>query len=392
MRIVIGSESYAPNISGVAIAAERLARNLAGADHDVHVFAPGRNGRTAFDPDSGDFSVLRLRSMPNPFRKGFRIAFMPQAEVDKAVQGLRPDIVHLQDPASICTALRKAARRRGIPVVVTNHFSLEYALSYIRYLSPVHPQMRAMLTRYLVRFYNRCQYVLCPTETVKRELESWGVCTPIESISNGVDLERFYSYSSPTAIRLKYHLPANPIILYVGRIDKDKSLEVLVRAIPLVTGSADAHFVLVGDGDELPRLKALAGNLGVSEAVSFLGWVNHESPDLPQLYQVASVFAIPSAVETQSIVTLEALAAGLPIVAADGGALPELVKHGDNGFLFPPGDPKVLGNTILRLLSDDQLRERMRRRSFEVVSEHRIGGTFERVQGVYERVRRDSAQ
>jgi len=388
VKIVIGTESFAPNISGVAVAAELLANSLAKAGHEVHVFAPSRESRTHTDSTFGSFSVLRLRSFRNPFRHGFRIALLPGREVERAIADLKPDIIHLQDPCSVCSALRKVANRNGIPVVVSNHFTLDYALSYVRWLSPLHPVMRSMLRRYLVRFYGRCDYVLCPTETVKRELQSWGITSPIEAVSNGVDLERFYSYYSPSVVRTKYHLPAGPVVLYVGRTDKDKDLDVLIRAVPSVSKAADAHFVIVGDGGRTAKLKSLAQSLRVERKISFLGWIDHESPDLPQIYQIATVFAQPSSIETQSIVALEAMAAGLPVVAADGGALPELVQDGENGFLFPPGSSDDMAERIVTILRQDGLRTQMQKRSLEIVSLHQIENSFDRVKCIYEEVRK----
>ena len=391
VKIIIGTESFAPNISGVAVVTELLAKSLARVGHEVHVFAPSRSYRTYTDFTLGSFPVLRLRSFQNPFRKEFRIALLPRRQITRAIRNIRPDIMHLQDPGSVCSAMRKVGNRSNIPVIVSNHFTLEYVLSYMRCLAPLHPIMRSMLLRYLVRFYNRCDYVLCPTETVKHELESWGVSTPIKEVSNGVDLERFYSYSSPSAVRAKYQLNADPVVLYVGRMDKDKDLQVLIRAIPHVLRSAAAHFIFVGNGDRSQKLKTLAQRLKVAHKISFLGWINHESPDLPEIYQVASVFAIPSSVEAQSIVTLEAMASGLPVVAANGGALPELVRHGENGLLFPPGDSECLAERIVAVLRDRDLYAQMRKRSLEIVSQHRIAESYNKIESIYEEVLRQSS-
>lgn len=234
MKIIIGSESFTPNISGVAISTELLAENL-----------------------------------------------------------------------SNYSGLKAIVKRKKIPLVIINHFGLDYVISYLRWLKPIHPIIKKILTAYLVKFYNSCDEVICPTETVKQELSKWGIKTPITAISNGVDLARFFSYSSPVSIRLKFHLPINPIVLYLGRIDKDKSIEVLMKAMPKVIKETNAHFVIAGIGDELPKIKKLA----------------------EEIYQISTVFAISSAIEIQSIDILEAMVTGLPIVAAHAGALPELVKN-----------------------------------------------------------------
>lgn len=389
MKIIIGTESFSPNISGVVVTTELLAENLAKRGHKVFVFAPSRGLNTYFDPDFKKFKVLRLKAFKNPFRKGFFITLLPKREVAKAVSQIKPDLIHLQDPTSISTALLKVAKKKRIPVIITNHFSLEYVLSYVRYLRMIHGPLRKILKNYLVKFYNQCDFVFCPTETVKKDLVSWGVKTPIKAISNGVDLERFYSYSSPETLRLKFHLPPNPLVLYVGRIDKDKGLDVLIEAMPLVRKEVDAHFVLAGSGDELPRLEKKVVNLGLKGVVTFLGWIEHSREELPQIYQLASLFAIPSTIETQSIVTLEALASGLPVVAARAGALPELVKDGENGFLFSNG-PADMAKQIIRILKNKQIAKEMGQKSLQIVSRHQIGESFKKIVAIYENVSRGS--
>lgn len=386
MKIIIGSESFSPNISGVAIVTEFLAENLTKIGHEVFVFVPSREYQTHYDDTVKNYRVLRLKSTVNPFRKGFRIAFLPKKLVFKEVEKIHPDIIHLQDPTSICTALRKAGKKFNIPVVITHHFSLDYVLSYLKYLKPLHPTIRKILSNYLVKFYNCCNYVICPTEFVKKELLKWGVKSPVEAISSGVDLARFFSYSPPEIIRLKYHLPSNKIVLYVGRLDKDKSIEILIESIPQVVQETNAHFVLAGSGDELPKLQDMAAKLGVENFCSFLGRISHEPDDLPKIYQIASVFVIPSTIETQSIVTLEALASGLPVVAAKAGALPELVKDDKNGFLFEPGDSKQLSSLIIKILKDERLRKSMSKESLTIVANHQIKESLDKVRKVYEKV------
>ena len=385
MKIIIGTESFSPNISGVAITTELLAEDLAKTKHEVFVFAPSRDLKTHYDQDFKKIKVLRLRAFPNPFRKGFFVSLLPKKEIAKKVSQIKPDLIHLQDPTSICTALLKVAKQNRIPVIITNHFSLGYVLSYFGYLKVIHRPLRTILSRYLVKFYNQCNFVFCPTQTVKKDLVSLGIKSPIEVISNGVDLERFCSYSSPEVLRLKFRLPLNPIVLYVGRIDKDKNINVLIEAIPRVRKEINAHFVFVGQGEELPKIKKKVTRLGLERVVTFLGWINHNSDDLPGIYQLASLFVIPSMVETQSIVTLEALASGLPVVAAEAGALPELVKDKENGFLFSGGS-KNMAQGIVKILEDKKMASEMGKKSLQIVSQHRIEESFKKIVEIYEKV------
>lgn len=389
MKIVIGSESYSPNISGVAVHAELLAKNLAKNGHQVYVFAPSNSFSCKHEKKDG-YTIFRVKSIPNPFRGGFRVAFLSKKDIRNEVNKIKPDLIHLQDPTSICSALLKTANQNSIPVVITNHFTLDYVVSYISYLKPFHRGIKRALKTYLTRFYNKCDYIFCPTETVKNELMKWKIIKPIQAISNGVDLGRFFSYSSPSTIRLKYHLPMNPLVLCVGRINIDKNIETIILSIPHVVKKVNAHFLFVGSGDDLPKIKKLSEKLKIERNVTFLGSIDHSSEDLPQIYQIASVFAIASSIETQSIVTLEAMASGLPIVAANGGALPELVKDGVNGFLFPPKNERIIAEKIIDILIDEKLSSKMRKNSLLMVSEHQIEDCFSKIEAKYEEICRAS--
>lgn len=208
----------------------------------------------------------------------------------------------------------------------------------------------------------------------------------MEAISNNIDLERFYSFADLKNFYLKYHLPQNPIILYVGRIDQDKNLEVLIRAIPSVLKKVNVHFVIAGSGNDLSKIKKLTRDLKVDQKISFLGWIDHYSEDLPRLYQSAEVFVMPSPFETQSIVVMEAMAAGLPIVGARSGALPELISDQSNGFLFSPNDSQDLAAKITRICQDRTLKAKMRKNSLQVISGHQLHQSIEKIKKVYEKV------
>lgn len=388
MKIIIGSESFSPNISGVAVVAEILAKHLSDAGHDVYVFAPSQSYKSHYDRQFTSFKVYRLQSIANPFRKGFRVAFMAQKEIVREFNRIKPDIVHLHDPTSICSILLKTARKNHVPIVVHNHFSLDYVTSYLKWAKPFHPLIRKILTFYLARFYNRCNIVICPTETVRKNLLDYGVKTPVVAISNGVDLDRFFAWTNPTPLLLKYHIPANPIVLYVGRIDKDKCIDVLINAIPKILDKINAHFVMTGPGDETEKMQELARKLGVAHAISWTGRIEQTSAEFTQIYQSATVFAHPSPIETQSIVTLEAMASGLPIVAANAGALPELVKNGKNGYLFTPGDAHDFAEKIAKILLNKQLQATMSKQSLDIVSSHQINKSFKQIKDIYEKLTR----
>jgi glycosyltransferase involved in cell wall biosynthesis len=159
-------------------------------------------------------------------------------------------------------------------------------------------------------------------------------------------------------------------VLFVGRLDLEKNLEELIRAFAILRRHADAQLVLAGKGKEQPHLEELARAEGIGEDVVFPGFIPDE--DLPHVYRAGDVFCMPGIAELQSIVTLEAMASGLPVVAADAMALPHLAHDGINGHLYQPGNPAQLAEKLLDVLSSGERRAEMGARSREIVAAHDV--------------------
>ena len=387
MKIVLASESFGLNVSGVAIATKNLARKLADRGHEVFVFSPGKVSDIK-KKQMEKISWFRLRSAPNPFRSGYRITYPFNAKAGRKIAEINPDIIHLQDPAGIGRLMLAISQKQDIPVIATNHFSLRFALSYA-IIRPLHPLLKKILTDYLVKFYNSCDQIITPTETSRKEVISLGVKTPIAAVSNGIDPRPFRK--EPPAEKLektrrKFGLPGKPLVLYCGRIDKDKSIDVLIKSIGPTVKEAGVHFALMGGGDMARRMERFAGVLRVDHRVTFCGPVAYMSEDFLNLYKLAKIFFIPSEIETQSLVTLEALASGLPVVAARGGALPEIVHHGKNGFLFKGGDSEQAARYLLRILSSASLQNRFSRHSLKVALSHDQQKAVSRVENIYKKL------
>jgi glycosyltransferase involved in cell wall biosynthesis len=385
MKVILSTESFSPNISGVAVATEILAKNLTEAGHEVFVFCPGDKNETFRDKNFPNFDVLRVKSMKNPFRKGFRITSASRKEIREQVERIKPDLIHLQDVATIGIMLRDTGEALNIPVIITNHFSLEFALAYVKskFLLPI---ARAALIKYLVNFHDKCDAVFTPTETIAKQIRSWGVKTPVIAVSNGIYYDRFCHHMNEdkiAAFKEAYHLPDNDIVLYTGRIDKDKSVDVIISAIPKVVKATNAHFVFAGSGDKINLMEDLADSLGIRKDVTFLGRLDHDSEEFVALYKSASVFAIASTVETQSLVTLEAMSAGVPIVAAKANALPEIVREDVNGYLFTPGDVDTLADSIIKILKNQRLAKRLGQNSMHIAAQHEMSKAFARTMELY---------
>jgi glycosyltransferase involved in cell wall biosynthesis len=194
-------------------------------------------------------------------------------------------------------------------------------------------------------------HITTPTPIAARLIRDKGVGREVEAISCGVDLARFHpriATDRPAALR---DIPDRLSVLFVGRLDEEKHLPELIDALSLVrhTAHTDVQLWLVGTGNQRAALQQRSQRRGVAEHVHFLGFVPDE--ELPAVYAEADVFCMPGVAELQSLATLEALASGKPIVAADAMALPHLVHAGINGYLYQPGDVDQLAYHLSTLLA-----------------------------------------
>jgi glycosyltransferase involved in cell wall biosynthesis len=197
-----------------------------------------------------------------------------------------------------------------------------------------------------------------------------------------MDLSRFHPDNDSGVFKLEYGIPEQPTYMYVGRLDAEKRVDELIRALPLVRRSVDARLVIVGDGHECRHLIALAERERVQEYVIFTGFVEDE--DLPEAYAASDVFCNAGIAELQSIVTMEAMATGKPVVATKAGALPHLVHDGVNGHLFEPGDVNALASRLAEVFSDTERRAEMGRKSLDIIACHGISETLAAFEELYE--------
>ncbi|MEK7096579.1 MAG: glycosyltransferase [Patescibacteria group bacterium] len=369
MKIVIGTESFWPIISGVAVFARDLAENLVKNGDEVIVVAPSKNGKSGWD-ELSKIKIYRVGGIANPLRRGARISFRVYGKIKNILDQFQTDIIHIQDPAGIGGALVRYGNEKKIKTVMTNHFNIDFISAYLRPLGPIKNIIENMLIKRFVKLYEKCDAITTPSETSRERIEKWGLKKEITILRNGVDIERFKPADKKTS-REKLNLPDKKTVIYSGRMDVDKSVKILLEAIPKILDEVDAYFLFVGGGKDLDWLKDEAEKLKIAENVKFYGFLKNESEEYALVYQASDLYFSASKIEVQSIVMLEAFASGLPVVAAAAGSFPEFIEKGQNGLLFRPDDSENLAEKVIRILKDDEMESRMAKESRKVAEEYR---------------------
>ena len=237
--------------------------------------------------------------------------------------------------------------------------------------------------RYLIYFFNFVDVATIPTKTGAKIYKNHGLKTKIVPISNGINTDNFNPKNSGEYLRKRFNLPKENIVLCCGRITAEKNLDVLVKAIPHVIEKTKAHFLFVGSGGDYKKyLINLANELNVNEYITFTDFLDWN--DYPNIFTIADLFVMPSEAELQSIVTLEAVASGLPVVVVNKGALPELVSM-DNGFIFEPKNSEQLSSFIVRIIQDRDLQKKMKTNSLKLIKKHSLNTVTSQFEDVYKK-------
>ena len=379
MKILFTTESYYPIIDGGAIAQHRIVHELVKKGHDVRVIAPGFSFKNSAEEDNGS-QIYRTRGITLPFYMNNKYYFspFPYPYVKHIIATFKPDIINVCSPYPISISALAYAKKHHIPIVGSIHILPENILAPFLH-SMFYKTIRKYTWSYLIYFYNLVDWATIPTQTGANLYKEKGLKTMTTPISNGVDTTMFKPGNNGEYLRKKIGLPKGNIVLYTGRINQEKNLDVLVHAIPLVLQKLDAHFLFCGSGGFKQEIMKLTRDLQVTEHTTFIDFLDWN--DYPNIYALADMFVMPAEAELQSIVTMEAIASGLPIVVVNKGAVPELACY-NNGFLFEPRDSTQLAQNIVTILADKNLKTTMSKNSRELAKQH----TLEHVGSQYEHV------
>ncbi len=377
MRILFVSECYHPVRNGVVTVVDTLTEQLRHRGHEVLIVAP-HHPKARHDPDG----VVRVPSLPNPFYPDYPAAIPWAQEVPQILDTFKPDIVHTHSFMWLSRFVLKNAKRYGIPVVTTFHTLVTEYLHYAplpRWIS------RPFIARWCASFCNACQVVIIVSPIAEPLLRSFGVTTPIEFIPTGVDAEQF---GKGDGFRVRKELgipPTASVLLYVGRIAKEKNIAFLLEALaPVLAERPRTYLVLVGEGPEMAAMKAKAKNLSGGERILFVG--SRPRSEIPDFHAAADLFVFASTTEMQGLAVTEAMMAGLAVVVVGEGGIQHFVKDGEVGFVVPC-DKIGFANAVRTLLDKPHLRmamgERARTYAMQTFS---LSVCLDRLEGVYQRV------
>lgn len=349
MRVGVFLDSYRPYVSGVVRSVETFRAELAKKGVSFFIFAPWYPG---CKPEE---RVYRFFAVPAPTNRDFMLAVPVSLRLGRELKRLELDLIHVHSPFLLGSLGARWARRLKIPLVFTYHTLYE---EYVHYFPLLQKQARAATRRYTVGFCNRCDLVLAPTGIIRDYLLRAGVRVPVAALPTGINLAAFRG-GDREGFRRRYGIaPDAPVLVYVGRLGKEKNIEFLLRTLRRIGERVrDVRLVLVGGGPARGELAALAEELGVGERVVFTGPV---PPDrVKDCYAAGDLFVSASLTETQGLVIGEAKAAGLPAVAVGAQGVSEMVAEGVDGFLTPL-DEEIFADRVCRSLEDAELYRRLK--------------------------------
>ena len=379
LRILIGCDTFAPDINGAARFAERLAAGLVQRGHDVHVVAPNQAYRRAAPRteviEGEPMTLHRLPSVrwaPHDWLR-FVWPWRVKHYARQIFDSVQPDIVHIQSHIVIGRGLSRIAHERGIPVIATNHVMAENILDHTTMPKWVDDLVLRWAWGDAKRTFALTRAITTPTRRAADFLERTVAVENVIPVSCGIDRTQYTPVIAP---RDKNR------IIFVGRLTAEKQVEVILEAMTKLDPALETTFDIVGGGDQRKQLENLAGQLGLADRVTFHGRTTDEQ--LRALLSRASVFTIASIAELQSIATMEAMASALPIVAADAVALPHLVHDGENGYLFEPGNADALAARLTDVLTASPGEyARMQQASLDGVAIHDINRTLDTFEALY---------
>ena len=354
LRVAMLTNNYLPFIGGVPISIERLRLGLQDLGNTVLLIAPRYRDQPEVEPDT-----LRLPSLLAFGKPGdFRLANIFLPRVRRQLQAFRPDIIHVHHPVWVGSLGLYLGKRLKIPVVYTYHTRLEH---YAHFVPLPGRLFRNFISHALIRrFANKCDGIIVPTYSAEEYLRMIGVKTPTFVQPTGIEYQRFLRTAPERvrALRQQLRIGTELVLLSVSRLSNEKNLDFMIDAIAALKRSSDRAFrlLIIGDGHQRGRLQQRIDDLDLNDCVTLLGSV--APTEMPVYYGLGDLFVFTSKSETQGMVLLEAMAAGLPVVAVRSSGTDDVIREGFNGYKTA-GNQSAWTAKVSELMGDEIMRQRL---------------------------------
>lgn len=385
MRITYFTDTFLPKIDGVSTSLVTITSALASIGHEILIFAPRPKNLREIKWKTEGVSLALLRSMPSFFYPEFRAATPISPRLVLHVRSFKPDIIHFQTTFLVGAGGLLLGKMIKKPIVGTFHtnFMHEEYLSVLR----IHYQkeiISAILWKYALLFFNQCDAILAPSVETSKELKKQGVKRPVYVIPNSIDENKIVKVGQAELelLRMRHKLQKH-VLLYVGRVSAEKSLDILIKSFATVLKtSQDVTLLIVGHGPKMKNLILLTKELKITKRVVFTGQIIPEKLLTLGYYQLADAFVTASSSEVLPISVIEAMYFGLPIVGVAKRGVAEMVRG--VGLLSPVGDTKKLAANMSRIISDDILRQKLSKNSLTVYErKYKVGKIMKQYERFY---------
>lgn len=348
MHIAYFTNFYLPVVNGVARSVQSFREALTQMGHNVFVFAQED------DYEDHEPFIFRYPSLRLPLPVDIPTALPVSAFVDQLIPKLKLDIIHTHHPVLLGQTAAAKARDYNLPLIFTFHTQYHEYTHYVPFSQEqVQEFLKNRVIHWLREYMRKCQHIIIPSESMRSILvRDYGLVDRFTVIPTGIDITP-YKKADGAGIRAGWNWGDDKVIVSAGRLAEEKNWATLLEAFAIAQKThPNLRLVLLGDGPQKEALHRLAGELEISERVTFVGKVPFE--EIPNYLKAADLFSFASVTETQGLVTLEAMAAGLPVVAVDASGTRDILENGKQGLLTQ-NDANDLAGGILKVVESPLL-------------------------------------
>lgn len=378
MHIAYFTNFYLPVVNGVVRSVETFREALTKQGHNVFVFAQV-DGEYQ---DEAPF-IFRYPSLPLPTQVEVSAVIPVSPFVDQLLPSLKLDVIHTHHPVLLGQTAARKSKEMDLPLVFTFHTQYrEYTHYFPIPQESIQVFLKDAVETWLKEFMSECQHIVIPSESMREILtRDYGLEDRYTVIPTGIDLAP-YAAADGEQLRASHKWKDDKVMVSIGRLAPEKNWETLLRAVAKsYQKHPELRLVLIGDGPEKETLETLARDLGIANRVNFTGEL--EFSDVTAYLKAADIFGFASVTETQGLVTMEAMAAGLPVVAVNASGTKDIVDHGEQGFLVR-NDADALAASTDRLLESPEMMRSFKDRALEKAKMFDVKNRAKELLEVYE--------